>query len=283
MVENTGLVLEGGGMRGAYTAGVLDFFHDAGIDFPFVAGASAGACNGSSYVAKQRGRNYKVLVEYGEHPEYISYKRALRQKELFGMDFIFDKLPNELVPFDFDSFFDANTKFVVAATDINSGEAVYYDALDNKDDLLKIIRASSSLPLLAPSITFRDRDLMDGGIADPIPIQPSLNFGNEKHVVVLTRNKGYIKKIMKFAWLFKRSFRNYPALVEALAMRHVKYNQTMKMLEEMEKRNEVLLIRPDEPLVVSRIERKKEKLHNLYVQGYKEAENKRSALVDFCQ
>ncbi|SDJ75848.1 patatin-like phospholipase family protein [Sediminibacillus albus] len=282
-MEDIGLVLEGGGMRGAYTAGVLDYFHDSQIEFPFVSGASAGACNATSYVARQRGRNYKVLVEYGSHPDYISFKRALKQRELFGMDFIFDILPNQLVPFDFESFFTSNTTLTVSTTDIDTGEPVYYDSFQGNEDLLKVIRASSSLPMIAPSITYKGRNLMDGGIADPIPITPSIEAGNKKHVVVLTRNAGYVKKRMKFAWLFNHSYKQYPGLLKAMADRHERYNKAVQQLEEMERNEEVYIIRPKDPLLVGRVERKKEKLHALYLQGYKEAEAQGKQIRSFIE
>lgn len=280
-MDNTGLILEGGGMRGAYTAGVLDYFDDEGVDFPYIVGASAGACNGVSFVSKQRGRNYKVIVEYGEDPEYISFKRAFRSKELFGMDFIFDTLPNKLVPFDFESFNDSKSQFVVGTTDIDTGEPVYFDSFAKKDELLKVVRASSSLPFIAPSIRYKGRNLMDGAIADPIPIQPSINAGNKKHVVVLTRNKGYVKKGMKFRWLVNRSYKQNPGLVHAMKNRHIIYNETMRKLQEMENRNEVFIIRPQYPLNVGRIERNRQKLDDLYQQGYNEAKLQKSELQNF--
>ncbi|WP_053219837.1 patatin-like phospholipase family protein [Virgibacillus senegalensis] len=281
MFQDVGLVLEGGGMRGAYTAGVLDAFHDHGINFPFVTGVSAGACNATSYVAGQRGRNYKVLVEYGSHPEYISLKRAITRKELFGMDFIFDVLPNQLVPFDFNSFFNSNIRFVAGTTDIDTGMPVYFDTFHSDKELLKIIRASSSLPFVSPSISVQGRNLMDGGIADPIPIQPSIDAGNRKHVVILTRNQGYVKKPMKFAWLFRRSFKAHPALLQAMQSRYEKYNSRVKMLEEMERNNQVYIIRPEQPLEVGRIERDKSKLDALYRQGYQEVQQKKDEIIRF--
>ncbi|MFC0522218.1 patatin family protein [Pontibacillus salicampi] len=283
-MDKTGLVLEGGGMRGAYTAGVLDFFLDEDIHFPFVVGASAGACNGSSYVAKQRGRNYDVIVGYGDHPEYISYRNVLRRKGLFGMDFIFDTLPNKLVPFDYDTFFHSVQKgqtFAVGTTDVITGEPMYYQAFDSGDTLLKLIRASSSLPLIAPIIPHEERHLLDGGIADPIPIQPSLDALNQKHVIVLTRNEGYEKQRMKFPWFFRKKYKEFPMLIKALENRHIHYNKSTKEIEAMEQRGEAYIIRPTEPLHVSRVERNKEKLHALYEQGYEDAARHKEALEEF--
>lgn len=282
-MNQTGLILEGGGMRGAYTAGVLDYFQDHGVEFPFVVGASAGACVATSYISHQRERNYKVLVEYGSHPEYISFKRLLKGQPLFGMDFIFDTLPNQLVPFDYESFKSSQNKLVIATTDIHTGKPIYYDQFNHKDELLKIVRASSSLPFIASSISYQGRELMDGGISDPIPINPSIYAGNQKHVVVLTRNKGYYKKAMKFKTFIRRKYKNYPQFIYAMEKRHEKYNQTLKQLRIMEQAGEVFIIQPKHPLEVSRVERDKHKLHQLYVQGYEETGELYKNLTNFIQ
>ncbi|UOR13003.1 patatin-like phospholipase family protein [Halobacillus amylolyticus] len=282
-MDQTGLVLEGGGMRGAYTAGVLDFFLDEDIHFPYVVGASAGACNGSSYVAGQRGRNYEVMVEYGDHPEYISFKRMFTNRQLFGMDFIFDKLPNQLVPFDYDSFLARTTEFVVGTTNMRTGEPQFFDHFPDRISLLKVMRASSSLPLIAPSISYLGEELMDGGIADPIPLQPSVEAGNRKHVVVLTRNDGHIKKKLKLNWYFNRKYKNFPKFAQALRNRHQKYNNTMSQIKKMEEDQQVFILRPLRPLQVSRIEKNRDRLHQLYMQGYQEAEQQSDELAKFVQ
>ncbi|SFE80824.1 patatin-like phospholipase family protein [Alteribacillus iranensis] len=278
MAEKVSLILEGGGMRGAYTAGVLDFFHDEGVEFPLVVTASSSSIIGSSYVAKQRGRNQEILKTLVNSTNSISYLRMLRQRELFGMDFIFHTIPNELLPFDFDTFSQSNTTFVVSTTDIHTGEAVYYDTYPTKKDLLTVMRASSSLPMLASSVRYQEKELMDGGIADPIPITPATIQGYKKHVIILTRNEGYVKKATKLNWLFKHAFKDKYDFRQALKNRHNKYNQTMELVKEMEKRGDVLLIQPEEPLQVRRTERKKEKLYQLYQQGYQEAETYREQL-----
>ncbi len=283
MLDRTGLVLEGGGMRGAYTAGVLDFFLDEAIHFPYVVGASAGACNGSSYVAAQRGRNYEVMVNYGDHPEYISFKRMFTERQLFGMDFIFDKLPNQLVPFDYDAFLSRTTEFVVGTTNMRTGEPQFFNHFPDRTSLLKVMRASSSLPLLAPSISYLGEELMDGGIADPIPINPSIESGNKKHVIVLTRNDGYIKKRMKMDWYFTRKYKKFPKFAHALRIRHQKYNATLRKIQQMEEAGEVFVLRPLAPLQVSRIEKNRQRLHQLYMQGYQEAEQQSDQLAKFIQ
>jgi len=270
---NSGLVLEGGGMRGVYTAGVLDYFLEKELFFPYVIGVSAGACQGSSYVSRQHGRNRQVTIDYVRHPEYISYRNLFLKKELFGMDFIFDRLPNELVPFDFTTFNSSTDKFIIGTTDCISGEAVYFEKNDYPEDVLKLIRASSTLPFMAPAIEFQGRTLMDGGIADPIPIRKAIHDQVKKNVIVLTKPKGYRKKKSSFSWLPKYAYKEYKGLTTALATRYRIYNETLDYIEELEAKEEVLVIRPSRSLKVGRAERNPAKLTELYNLGYEDAKN----------
>ncbi|SFA84152.1 Predicted phospholipase, patatin/cPLA2 family [Lentibacillus halodurans] len=281
MEYDAGLMLEGGGMRCAFTVGVLDYFLDHQIEFPYVATASAGALIGSSYIAKQRDRNTELLAGIGKNRKAISIKHFLRNKELFSMDFIFDKLANHLFPLDFQSFSQASSRFIIGTTDINTGRSVFYDTFQKQEDLSTIIRASCSLPVLAPSVGYKGKQLVDGGVADPIPILPLMKHRLKKHVVILTRNKGYVKKPTKLNWFFKRIFQDKPELIKLLRDRHVRYNDTMKKLRAMEQRHEAFIIQPAEPLAASRIENSKQKLEALYHQGYQEAEKNSKALQNF--
>ncbi|GAA0502532.1 patatin family protein [Salinibacillus aidingensis] len=281
MEHHTGLMLEGGGMRCAYTVGVLDFFMDKNIEFPYVATASAGALIGSSYITGQRDRNYKILKELGKNPESISFKRMFQKRELFNMEYIFDKVPNKIVPLDFEAFTQAKSQFIIGTTDINTGKPLYYDSFNEKEDLFTIIRASCSLPVLSQSVHYEGLDLMDGGVSNPIPIQPLIDRGMKKHVVILTRNKGYTKKATKLNWLYKRLFKDKPELRNLLQNRHILYNQTMHQLREMEKQNKVFIMQPEAPLAASRIEKSHQKLEQLYIQGYQEAEKNAEALQAF--
>ena len=269
-MQNTGLVLEGGGMRGLYTAGVLRFLMEQDIYVPYTIGVSAGACNGSSYISRQMDRNYQANIDYVSHPEYISFKRFLRKRELFGMDFIFDKIPNELVPFDMKAFCEAKEQFVVGVTDCVTGEPVYYDKKHLTKDIKTILRASSSIPFFAPEISYDGRFLLDGGVADPIPILKSEADGNTKNIVVLTGNKGLMKGL-SYDWFFKRKYKKYQGLLKALRVRHILYNDTIRYLEEQEERGHVVIIRPIEKLGGSRVERNLKKLKKLYNQGYADA------------
>ncbi|TFJ94369.1 patatin-like phospholipase family protein [Lentibacillus salicampi] len=283
MEYEAGLMLEGGGMRCAFTVGVLDYFLDQQLEFPYVATASAGALIGSSYIAKQRDRNTKLLGAIGKNQEAISIKRLLREKELFSMDFIFEKLATHLYPLEFPSFSQARSRFIIGTTDINTGSPVFYDTFHDEKDLSAIIRASCSLPVLAPSVDYNGKQLIDGGVSDPIPISPLIEKGLKKHVVVLTRNKGYRKKPTKLNWFFKRFFKDKPELIKLLRDRHLRYNETMDKISEMEGRDDVFIIQPEEPLEASRIEKSSRKLEALYHQGYQEAENQYQALLNFLQ
>lgn len=280
-MKKTGLVLEGGGMRGVFTGGVLRFLMEKDIYLPYVIGVSAGACNGSSYVARQIDRNKIVNIDYIRHPEYMSVKNLLRKGELLGMDFIFNKLPNELVPFDFTTFNQASDEFIVGTTDCMTGEPVYFDKTTYHQDILTIIRASSSLPLMAPIISYQGLSLLDGGIADPIPLLKAEKDDYKKNVVILTRNKGYMKGPQSFSWYLKRKYAPYQGLLTAIARRHQVYNETVSYIEEQERKGNVFVIRPSEKIEVARIERNPSKLNRLYDQGYKEASHQYQALKEF--
>jgi predicted patatin/cPLA2 family phospholipase len=278
---SSGLILEGGGMRGVYTAGVLEYFLENETFFPYVIGVSAGACQGSSYVARQPGRNRQVTIDYVQHRDYISYRNLLLKKELFGMDFIFDKLPNELVPFDFETFNRATERFLVGTTDCITGEPVYFDKNDVTEDFLKIIRASSTLPFMAPAIEFQGRTLMDGGIADPIPVRKAKADGVLKNVIVLTKPKGYRKKKSSLSWLPRYVYKDFKGLNSALETRYKMYNETLDYIEELEARDEVFVIRPSKDLKVGRVERNPEKLTQLYEVGYEDAKDRFEILKEW--
>lgn len=269
-MKRIGLVLEGGGMRGVYSGGVLDFFMEHDLYFPYVIGVSAGACHGSSYVARQIGRNKKVTIDYIDHPNYLSYRNLFREKSLFGMKLIFDELPNRLVPFDFDTFYASPQTFIVGTTDCMSGEPVYFSK--DSADMLAVLRASSSLPFVSPVVTIDGRPLLDGGVSDPIPIRKAIADGNEKNVIILTRNREYRKEPFKLKWLAGKVYRKHPGLVDTLIRRHKVYNDTLAYIEELEQKGKAFVIRPSQPLVVDRIEKNKEKLSALYAQGYADAQ-----------
>lgn len=281
-MEKTGLVLEGGGMRGVYTGGILELLLEKNISFPYVVGVSAGACNAASYVSRQTGRNKAVTIGYADHPEYISYKRFIRSGELFNMDLIFNQIPNKENPFDYNVFFQSNQHFYIGATDCHTGETIYYEKQELGDQINKILRASSSLPIVAPVIEHAGRMLLDGGLSDPIPIEHSINYGNEKHVIVLTQCTGYLKKPAKHGmWYFTRKYREYPGLINIVKNRSLAYNKALEHVEELEKQGKAFVFRPDHLQDVTRLERKKDRLEALYEHGYHQANERYEEMVEF--
>lgn len=270
----SGLILEGGGMRGVYTGGVLEKFLEEQIFVEYIIGVSAGACNASSFVSRQAGRNRAVTIGYVQHPDYISVKNLLLKRELFGMNLIFDEIPNGLVPFDFSMFNNATEEFVVGTTDCLTGEAVYFKKREHAQDMLTIVRASSSLPFMAKPVEFEGRLLMDGGVADPIPIRKALTDGVTKPIIVLTKVKGYRKKKPSFARLMPAFYRQFPGIIKSLEEWHVKYNETIEFVENLEEEGKALVIQPSQLLKINGIERDPAKLTELYEQGYQDAEEK---------
>jgi predicted patatin/cPLA2 family phospholipase len=270
-LDNAALVLEGGGLRGIYTSGVLRFFMGKGIFFPYVIGVSMGACNAANYVSLQPERNRIVNSSFVNDSRYLSYWRLLTRGELFGMDFIFDTIPNSLVPFDFETFMESNVRCITTVIDCHTGEALYYEKNEVGKDYFKVLRAATSLPFMAKPMHYKGRVLMDGGLADSVPIRKSLEDGNSKHVLVLTRPKDYRKKRGHFVRLAYLRYPKYKGLCEALESRHTKYNETMDLIDELEERGQVFVIRPESGLNVGRAERNKDKLYAAYDQGYKDA------------
>lgn len=283
-MASIGLVLEGGGMRAVYTAGVLEYFAEHDLVFPYSIGVSAGACMAVSYLSRQRGRNRVVNVDYVSDPRYLSWRNLWRNKgQLFGMDFIFDEIPNSLVPFDYDAFGRSTEELVVGTTDCDTGQSVYYRKNEPGIDILKVLRASSSLPFIAPIVEYGGKRLLDGGIADPIPLRKSEADGNARNVMILTRNADYRKSPASFPWLLRRAYRRYPAFVETMLRRHEMYNDTLAYIEEQETNGNVFVIRPSQPLVVGRMERDPQKLGALYAQGYEDAKRIMPSLREWLQ
>lgn len=282
MRNGIGLVLEGGGMRGVYTAGVLDLFMERNLYVPYVIGVSAGACNALSYLSGQIGRNRKVTIDYVDHPRYLGIRNLVREKSLFGMKLIFEDIPLRLEPFDFDAFHRSKQTFVAGVTDCVTGKPAYFRNTPQRD-MLAVVRASSSLPFLSPIQYIDGRPYLDGGIADPIPINQSAADGNRKHIVVLTRNRGYRKAPTRSAWLAKVRYAKFPGLVRALETRHEVYNRTLDEISRMEANGEAFVIQPVEPLQVGRYEKNRDRLQALYEQGYRDAARRFDEMLAWMQ
>lgn len=265
-----GLVLEGGGMRGVYTAGVLDFFIDQDLYFSDIYGVSAGACHMCSYISQQRERAYRVNVDYLEDKNYCSMYSLLKTGNLFGAEMCYDKIPNELDPYDYEAFGRYKGNAYAVVTNIETGKAEYIRMEDMHKDIIAI-QASASLPLVSKNVYIDGVPYLDGGVADAIPIMKSLQDGNKKNVVIMTKEVGYRRKPSSNMTAIRLRYRKYPELVKDMERRHIVYNKTLDFLEEHEKKGHIFVIRPKEDCGVGRIEKDKDKLRTLYQMGYDDA------------
>ncbi len=265
--ENTALVLEGGGLRGVFTCGVLDCFMDHGIRFPFTVGVSAGACNGLSYMSGQRGRAKKSNIDLMDEHQYVGFKYLLTQGCIMDFKLLFEDFPEKIIPYDYDAYFSNPDRFVMVTTNCITGNAEYFEEKRSSERVMDIVRASSSLPFVSP-ITYVDGiPMLDGGIVDSIPVEYAINQGYDKLVVILTRNKGYRKKESRMP-LAKVTYRKYPNLRKALQERNATYNSTMDLIERLESEGKITVIRPLKPVEVGRMEKDTSKLRALYQEGY---------------
>ncbi len=265
--DKTALILEGGGLRGVFTCGVLDCFMDHGIRFPFTIGVSAGACNGLSYMSGQRGRAKSSNIDLMEKHHYVGLKYLLTQGCIMDFKLLFEDFPEKIIPYDYDAYFSNPDKFVMVTTNCLTGKAEYFEEKSSSERVMSIVRASSSLPFVT-RITYVDGiPMLDGGIVDSIPVRYALEQGYDNPVVILTRNKGYRKKENKMR-VARSMYRKYPNLQEALSKRNEVYNQTMDLIEKMEDEGKITVIRPIRPVEVGRMEKDTSKLTALYQEGY---------------
>lgn len=263
----TGLILEGGGMRGIFTAGVIDYLIDEEFEFKNIIGVSAGACHGCSYVCGQRGRAYATNTDYLGNKEYCSYHSLRKTGDLFGAEFVYHRIPEELYPIDNAHFLESGIDFRVAVTNCETGKAEYPRIKDMHQDV-EYVRASSSLPFFANMVEVGGQLYMDGGIADSIPIKQSLAQGNDKNVIVLTRPRGYKKKASRSVALAALKYKKYPNLVKALAHRHRVYNRALDHIAKLEAEGKAFVIAPMGPLDIGRIEKDIKKMDKAYYEGY---------------
>lgn len=260
------LVLEGGTFRPIFSAGVMDALLDNNITFPYCIGVSAGITNGISYISQQRGRNLEVVTKYRNDKRYLGYRNFLKCKSLFGLDFVFDEIPNKLIPFDMDTYKKYPGKVLVGVTNAKTGKTEYLDG-KNLDDKATMLRATCALPIFFPVIKLNGNEYYDGGICDPIPIKKAIKDGNDKHLIILTQPKGYKKELSKKNVLVAKLLNNkYPNLKDALLNRHDSYNETVRFCEELEKQGKALILRPEFSL--ESFEKDVDKLKANYNHGY---------------
>lgn len=267
MNDKMGLVLEGGGMRGVFTCGVLDYLMDNGIRFPYSIGVSAGACNGLSYMSNQRGRgkysNIDLLAKY----KYIGMRPLLKRRGLIDQQLLFHRFPEKILPYNYKAYAENPNRFEMVTTDCLTGGACYWEEKKDAKLIIDIVKASSSLPYACPIIYVKGRPMLDGGIVDSIPLLRAFEQGYTDCVVVLTRNKGYRKKEMDInvpAFIYKK----YPRLRVVLRNRNKLYNRQLELVERLEDEGKVKVIRPERPLEVGRMETDVKKLTALYNEGY---------------
>ena len=269
--KHTALVLEGGGMRGVFTSGVLDWMIDHNITFPYLIGVSAGSSNALSFASHQRGRGKYIFADLQVERHYLGMRNIWRHHSIMDMDLLYRELPETIWPYDYAAYRANPMKVESVATDCITGEAVYLEEKENSDRIIDIVKASSSLPFVCPIAYVDERPMLDGGIADSIPLQRALDQGYEDIIVVLTRHKGY-RKEEKPARIPSFIYRRYPKLREALRTRGARYNTQVELVERLECEGRITVIRPDHPVEVARIETDMNKMNALYQHGFEVAE-----------
>ena len=283
-MENSCIVLEGGGLRGAFTSGVMEYLLESDLNFDRVIGVSAGACVGASYLSKQKGRNLKVNVEYPSDKRFMGLKHLLTTGSYFNMKFVFEELPGRLVPFDEEAFFKNSSGFDVITTSRRTGKPVVFSKKELETiGLNKALVASSSIPLLSRAVKIGSEFYFDGGVSDSIPVEYALSQ-HEKVVVVLTRPRGYRKRKLSNQILYKIAFLKYPEFMKVLIRRNEEYNKTLDFCERMEQEGRLFLVAPLTEFSIGRTEPRIEKRMHLYLHGYqticKEFENLQAFLVE---
>lgn len=266
------LILEGGGDRGIFTSGVIDCFLENKISFPYVVGVSAGAHNAASFLSKQKGRQKQVFIDLNTKYQYTSWKMRLFEGNYLNDKLLFDTIPNQYIPFDYTKFFENKTKCEIVVSNCITGKSDYYSETKSEQNLQDLMRATSRLPFLTPIFHYNNQAYLDGGITDPIPLKRALDLGyTHKPVVVLTQHKAYRKSKTNFK-LAKFYYRKYPAIYQALAQRYKVYNQQVEWIQKLEKEDSIVVIRPEEPIQLARLNNTEDALQCVYKAGYKAAE-----------
>ncbi len=282
-MKNTALILEGGATRGVFTSGALDYLMEEGCDLNYVIGVSAGACNAVDYVSEQIGRTRDCMIQKEKIYQYISLKNFVRNKSLYDMDLIFDKFPNELIPFDYETYFHNEMQCEIVVTNCLTGEAQYLREEKDKERLMGICRASSSLPVVSPAVEIDGIPYLDGGLADPIPLRHTFDLGYRKCVVILTRNYGYRKRLnTRGRTVYTSALRKYPKLLKTVFRRPYVYNHTLDLIEKWEREGKIFVIRPTIPCV-KKTEKNYNVLMNFYKHGYEAMKKDYSRLLQFLE
>ena len=277
----TGLVMEGGGMRGLYTAGVIDVLMENNITFDAAIGVSAGATFGCNIKSKQIGRVLRYNLKYCRDPRYNSIRSLLKTGDLFGAEFCYKTLPNELDIFDVATYQSNPMDFYVTCTDVETGKPVYIKCNKGDEKDIEWIRASASLPLVSRIVEIDGRKYLDGGIADSIPVEAFEKMGYHHNLLILTQPAGYQKGKNPSVPLLKMTMRKYPNFIRCMAERHIMYNNQLKAVAEAEKAGRALVIRPSRQIKISRVEKNPENLQKMYDLGRKDATDNLEKIKEF--
>lgn len=275
----TGLVLEGGGFRGIYTAGVLDVFLENGISADGVIGVSAGAVHGCSFLSGQKGRSIDYYTKYCGDPRFMSLKSFIKTGDVVGEEFAYHELPEKLVPYDYSAFDRCGIPFYVTVTNLESGKPEYLRINDMLTEI-DYMRASASLPYFSRIVEINGGKYLDGGCSDSIPIKVFREMGYGRNIIVLTRHDGYTKK-KEHGLLAKLKYRKYPEFVKALLGLSERYNETLEYIKMLEKNGEVFVIRPSRPLTIGRMEHDPERVRAVYEIGVEDARREMNALAEW--
>lgn len=276
-----GLILEGGAMRGMFTAGVIDVLMENGIEFDGAIGVSAGAAFGVNYKSKQIGRVIRYNTRFVRDKRYCGLRVLLKTGNIYSTEFCYNEVPLKYDVFDFDTYEQSPMEFHVVCTDVETGEAVYHKYEGRSDRGFDWIRASASMPLVSQIVEIDGQKLLDGGIADSIPVKYFERIGYNRNIVVLTQPQGYCKRKNGMMFLIKLKYRKYPRLIEAMANRYKAYNETVAYVEAKEKAGELFVLRPDSKLPVSRVEKNPDKLKAVYEIGRSTASRQLVEIVKY--
>ena len=279
--HKTALVLEGGAMRGIYTAGVLDVLLKNKIYVDAVIGVSAGSIHGCSYVSEQYERSISYYKTCRKDYRFLSFKSWFKSGNICDTDYCYDEVPNKIYPFDHDTFEKSKTKFYVTVTNVETGdpEYIYLKSLRGKN--IDYLRASASMPVVSQIVEIDGKKYLDGGMSDSIPIDYFRSLGYDKCIIVKTKDKSYKKSKEKILPIAKKVYKNYPKFVEKLKNRHIDYNNQIKLIRELEEKNEVLVIEPSKKLKISRLDKNMNNIIDAYEQGKKDAGNKLKDIKKF--
>ena len=269
-----GLILEGGAMRGMFTAGVMDVLMENGIEFDGAVGVSAGAAFGCNYKSKQLGRVIRYNTRFCRDKRYGGIGVLLKTGNIYSADFAYNEVPLVHDIFDFDTYENDPMEFYVVCTDVETGKPVYHKFEGKSDHCFEWIRASSSMPLVSKIVEIEGQKLLDGGISDSIPIKFFESLGYNKNIAVLTRPSDYRKSNSKFMFLFKLKYKQYPKFIDVFVNRPKEYNRTLDYIEQQEGAGKLLVIRPEKPLPVGKVEKNPDKLRLAYNIGREAAQNK---------